>query len=118
MKLRQVTGGLLALTVFGGGFACSGTGELPDETTGTISEAASVPDPFAFCASTGLNTIVGTPNNDVINGTAAGDCIIGLGGQDTINGLDGSDAIIAGEGDDVVNGGEGSDFLIGEGGQD
>src|SRR5581483_5797482 len=57
-------------------------------------------DPIAFCRASGLNVIIGTQNNDVLNGTPGADCIVGLGFQDTIN---------AGGGDDIVFGGEGND---------
>ena len=31
-------------------------------------------DPIAFCNASGLNVIIGTPNNDTLNGTPAADC--------------------------------------------
>ncbi len=41
-----------------------------------------------------LNIIVGTPGNDVLNGTAEDDLILGLGGNDTLNGGAGNDILV------------------------
>jgi hypothetical protein len=70
------------------------------------------------CCPAGTNIIVGTSNNDTLNGTAGSDCIIGKGGQDTINGLGGNDFISGGDGDDVISGGPGNDVIFGGSGQD
>ena len=58
-------------------------------------------------------TIVGTAQNNVLNGTTGADVIVGLGGADTINGLGGSDVICGGDGPDVVYGGDGNDWING-----
>jgi hypothetical protein len=63
-------------------------------------------------------TIVGTPGDDVINGTGGPDVIAGLGGNDIINGRDGDDVICGYAGDDTLNGGNGNDTLIGSYGND
>lgn len=64
----------------------------------------------------------GTPDNDVIIGTAAADIVKagagndvvdGAGGNDTLSGGDGSDVLIGGAGLDVLSGDEGSDRLVG-----
>lgn len=70
------------------------------------------------CCPVGSNVIVGTSNNDVLNGTAGVDCILGLGAQDTINGYGGNDVISAGDGDDVISGGDGNDLVFCGTGQD
>jgi hypothetical protein len=70
------------------------------------------------CCPAGTNIIVGTSNNDVLNGTSGSDCIIGRGGQDIINGGSGNDFISGGDGDDTINGGLGNDFINGGSGQD
>jgi dipeptidyl aminopeptidase/acylaminoacyl peptidase len=54
-------------------------------------------------------TIVGTPGNDTINGTAAADVIVAGDGNDTINGLDGNDIICGDYGNDRIKGGAGDD---------
>ena len=43
-----------------------------------------------------LNIIVGTPNNDTLNGTALDDLILGLGGSDVLNGGAGNDILVGG----------------------
>ncbi|MDQ4051796.1 MAG: hypothetical protein M3237_03720 [Actinomycetota bacterium] len=54
-------------------------------------------------------TVIGTPGDDILRGTAEGDVIAGLGGDD---------AVLAGAGDDVICGGRGADRLFGEDGND
>jgi Ca2+-binding RTX toxin-like protein len=63
-------------------------------------------------------TIVGTPGDDVINGTNGNDVIVGLGGNDIINGGNGNDVICGNAGDDTINGGNGIDLLFGSFGND
>ena len=58
-------------------------------------------------------TIVGTDDNDVLNGTPRADVIVGLRGNDTINGMGGDDIICGGLGLDQLSGGEGDDKLLG-----
>jgi Ca2+-binding RTX toxin-like protein len=70
------------------------------------------------CCPAGSNTIVGTPQNDVLTGTAGADCILGLNGHDTIAGLGGNDVISGGNGIDVISGGDGNDFMTGGNGND
>ena len=43
-----------------------------------------------------LNIIVGTPGNDVLNGTAQDDLMLGLEGADTLNGGAGNDILVGG----------------------
>ncbi len=63
-------------------------------------------------------TIVGTPGDDVINGTNGPDVIAGLGGNDIIDGGNDNDVICGYAGDDTLNGGNGDDTLIGSYGND
>lgn len=72
----------------------------------------------ASCCPAGTNVIVGTSNNDPLNGTNGADCILGRGGQDTINGNGGNDFISGGDGDDTINGGDGNDTIFAGSGQD
>ena len=57
--------------------ACAGV-EPEDELVGKALEAQ-VADPIAFCNASGLNVIIGTPNDDAINGTprSQGSCRLG-----------------------------------------
>ncbi|WBV42797.1 M10 family metallopeptidase C-terminal domain-containing protein [Pseudoroseomonas cervicalis] len=57
----------------------------------------------------GANSLVGTPENDVIQG---------LGGNDTLSGGDGADILSGGDGDDILTGGRGADTLHGGAGND
>ncbi|MCF8198712.1 MAG: VCBS domain-containing protein [Sulfuritalea sp.] len=69
----------------------------------------------------------GTPEADVLSGTAlsetidalAGDDVVtARAGNDTIYAGDGNDVVYAGEGNDVIFGGNGDDVLLGEAGND
>src|SRR4029079_6352914 len=64
-----------------------------DEFVSVVNAAltASPANPVAFCQASGLNVIIGPPNSDTLNGTAAADCIVGLGSRDIINGNGGDD---------------------------
>jgi Ca2+-binding RTX toxin-like protein len=63
-------------------------------------------------------TIVGTPGDDVLPGTARRDVIVARGGDDLVRARRGPDLVCAGPGDDVVNGGKGRDRLFGGKGAD
>jgi len=54
-------------------------------------------------------TVIGTPGDDVLRGTAEGEVIAALGGDDVV---------LAGAGDDVICGGEGADRLFADEGND
>ena len=49
-----------------------------------------------FATGNALNIIVGTPNNDTLNGTLQDDLLLGLGGNDVLNGGDGDDILVGG----------------------
>src|SRR5688572_32851996 len=89
---------------------CSSEAQEP-----VVQEHAALTDAEAIqrCNESGLNVIIGTPNNDTLTGTAAGDCIAALGGQDTVNALGGNDLVFGGAGNDVINGGDGNDGVDG-----
>ena len=67
--------------------ACGGAGNDDETMTVQSSLTATPSNPVAFCRGSGLNVIIGTSNNDVLNGTPGPDCIVGLGAQDRINGM-------------------------------
>jgi serralysin len=53
-----------------------------------------------------LSRIDGTPNNDILTGTAADEDIYGGAGDDTINGNGGRDHLHGGDGDDLIYSGD------------
>ncbi|HEV3407296.1 MAG TPA: hypothetical protein VG079_01300 [Gaiellaceae bacterium] len=63
-------------------------------------------------------TIVGTPGDDLLTGTAGRDVICGLGGDDRIRGGAGNDVLRGGDGGDRLLGHAGRDTLSGGGGRD
>ncbi|MEG4855446.1 DUF4347 domain-containing protein [Microcoleus sp. B5-D4] len=63
-------------------------------------------------------TISGSPNNDILRGTAAGDKIDGLAGSDVLYGNAGNDTINGGDGNDIAYGGNDNDVLLGGNGSD
>jgi Ca2+-binding RTX toxin-like protein len=58
-------------------------------------------------------TIVGTAQNNVINGTDGADVIVALAGADTVYGKGGDDTICGGDGPDLIDGGDGRDWIDG-----
>ena len=60
----------------------------------------------------------GTPEDDIMIGTALGDTMFGLGGNDNIQGNGDADVIYGGDGGDNIQGGEGSDTIFGQDGND
>ncbi|MCG8653958.1 MAG: dockerin type I domain-containing protein, partial [Pirellulales bacterium] len=76
---------------------------------------------------TGIESLIGSDNNDTLRGDdgpnvlqgAEGDDIIqGFGGDDVLAGNDGNDQISGGNGDDLIEGGNGDDLLLGDAGND
>jgi Ca2+-binding RTX toxin-like protein len=63
-------------------------------------------------------TIVGTPGDDVIEGTDGRDVILALGGDDLVKGNDGKDKICGSGGKDKLKGGRKADTLKGQGAND
>jgi hypothetical protein len=104
------------------GFATASCISTVDEEAShdsTAEELSLTADRIAeYRRSDGVNVIIGTPDNDFLNGTSGKDCIIGLGGHDVINAGAGNDIVFAGSGDDTVHGGTGEDQLFGGSGRD
>jgi Ca2+-binding RTX toxin-like protein len=63
-------------------------------------------------------TIMGSPGNDRLNGTASRNVIFAGNGDDSVDGGGGRDVICGGEGNDTLAGGAGSDELSGDNGND
>ena len=64
------------------------------------------------------NTISGTDETEMLQGTAFDDRIRGLAGEDYIRGEDGADWLQGGDGDDALYGGSGADLIEGGAGND
>jgi hypothetical protein len=62
--------------------------------------------------------VLGTPDDDVLDGTNGNNILFGFGGDDQISGRRGNDVAFGGRGDDRVDGGDGNDILFGESGND
>ncbi|PWR24529.1 beta strand repeat-containing protein [Zavarzinia aquatilis] len=65
-----------------------------------------------------VNGILGTEQDDVLDGAEDADSISGLGGNDMLQGHGGDDVLDGGAGDDRLDGGAGSDTLLGGLGDD
>lgn len=65
-----------------------------------------------------MATLVGTEDDDVINGSSGRDVIAGLDGDDVIRGLGANDVLCGGRGSDRLAGGRGDDRLGGGTGDD
>jgi Ca2+-binding RTX toxin-like protein len=66
----------------------------------------------------GNDTIVGTPNNDLLLGGDGNDSIDGIPGDDCINGQGGDDDLVGADGNDNIAGEAGRDDANGNGGND
>jgi len=56
--------------------------------------------------------LIGTPEQDMLDGGDNNDLILGLEDDDTVTGGDGDDLINPGEGNDSVDGGDGDDVIV------
>ena len=62
---------------------------------------------------TGFEDLIGSPQNDTLEGTDGKNVIDGRSGADEIDGLDGQDRLIGGNGADQLSGGAANDLLLG-----
>jgi serralysin len=62
----------------------------------------------------GFQTILGTPDANIIQGGAGKDFIRGFQSKDRLSGGDNVDVLDGGEGNDILKGEEGNDFLTGD----
>ena len=94
-------------------------GTLSDTATATITVNPEPVDPTAPDEpTTGDDTLIGTPLNDILNALAGNDTISGLAGDDLLIGGGGNDNIKGALGDDRLRGNGGDDMLKGGGGND
>ncbi len=75
------------------------TRTVPSSVTHTIEDSARRLDKIRNIerlefSNGSLGLIVGTQNNDVLNGTAQDDLILGLDGNDVLNGFAGNDILV------------------------
>ena len=98
-----------------------------DEFGNSISETQTINVQACGKPDSYYNSIMGTPDEDVLFGTNVADLIFAFEGDDIISGAKGNDCIFGGDGDDIVfgnegndniSGGEGSDILKGQSGDD
>lgn len=59
----------------------------------------------------GFDTLSGDAGNDILNGGDGRDTLSGDVGNDTVNGEGGNDTILGGDGNDLINGGDGNDTV-------
>lgn len=97
------------------------TATLNSDGTGTASYG-SIAETFtgieSLIGSDNDDTLTGTPGDDILEGGAGNDTIIGLGGNDILIGNEGDDQIRGDGGDDLIEGGPGNDILLGGTGSD
>ena len=67
---------------------------------------------------TGVESIIGSSFDDLLEGSAAANTFDGGGGSDTILGFSGGDTLHGGGGDDFIDGGNGADAMDGGAGVD
>ena len=87
----------------------------PGVTPGAQSDPVVVADPSGRRHTC---TVIGTDDDDVLEGTLIDDVFCGLGGDDVITGGAGDDVVLGGPGDDTITGGPGADRLYGGPGND
>ena len=71
---------------------------------------------FALTPTSG--NILGTTQNDDLEGANGQDTLLGLGGNDVLSGGNGQDVLLGAADDDLLNGGRGDDYIDGGDGQD
>jgi Ca2+-binding RTX toxin-like protein len=86
--------------------------KFSDGTTLTMAEILRYAPPMP------PNEIVGSTDDDFLDGSALKDHMFGLGGNDSLFGGDGNDVLDGGEGDDYLSGDGGNDILDGGFGND
>jgi VCBS repeat-containing protein len=65
-----------------------------------------------------MSLLIGSNQDDELNGGSGSDLLISGNGDDTLDGGDGNDLLLAGNGDDTLDGGDGNDLLLAGNGDD
>ncbi|WP_217642137.1 calcium-binding protein [Aliiroseovarius crassostreae] len=86
--------------------------ELLQFTNGLDFDVSEIENTYLGADVTG-DSVLETPVNDTLNGSASADWIDGFAGDDVLNGLGGDDFIFGRDGEDSLNGGGGDDILAG-----
>ena len=81
-------------------------------------EDTSAPDITGQTGFIGIPAILGTEDDDKLNGTRDAEFIEGFAGNDRLSGRQGDDDLLGGEGNDRLHGGKGNDTLQGGTGND
>ncbi|MGI9413656.1 MAG: calcium-binding protein [Hyphomicrobiales bacterium] len=90
-----------------------------DDALLAVSDAPlSTADVATLVENSGISRIVGSDDNDRLQGSGEDDQLIGLDGDDRLSGRVGDDRIEGGDGNDTIRGGRGDDDLSGEDGDD
>ena len=79
------------------------------------------PDSFlgiGFETNSGIENLIATQGDDVVNGNDWDNIIEGRSGNDDLDGNGADDTLLGGKGDDVLDGGTGADALLGGAGND
>jgi len=66
----------------------------------------------------GIDALIGSSEDELIQGKGGNDVLVGGGGTDTLEGGSGNDSLTAGDQDDILDGGKGNDLLDGGRGND
>ncbi|HEV7437632.1 MAG TPA: cadherin-like domain-containing protein, partial [Pseudorhizobium sp.] len=76
------------------------------------------PAPQEIAGTDGVDRLIGSPYEDIIDGRDGNDVIYGREGDDMIVGGKGDDTLLGGDGDDVLHGDAGRDVIFGGAGHD
>jgi Ca2+-binding RTX toxin-like protein len=107
--------------VCGGDHDTTGTGDDDGNPTSPVTSGAlrtGTPQADVLVGTAGDDNFVAMAGDDVVVADAGADAISGGDGADFINGGDGRDVIFAGAGDDQVFGGDKADVIYGDAGAD
>ena len=75
-------------------------------------DASAVTRELSITGNSAANRIIGSEEDDVIDGGAGKDTLLGGDGNDSLNGGKGNDVLIGGAGNDTYTGGAGADIFV------
>ena len=114
-------------------FSSHTTNLVPRESNNTldvfVSDTSKMSDVSPPLSATGIvynriiglpsnDTLIGTSNEDYMNGQEGNDVLIGLKGNDIFEGSQGNDIVYGGKGSDILNDPDGDNTLVGGAGRD